>query len=134
MSLALEGCCTLLEVFDMPRSLGFYRDLLGFQVVAQSSPGDDFGWGLLRRGEIELMLNTAHDDGERPDAPDPAVVAAHAGTGLYFGCRDLDGAYQYFRSRGLAIEPPRVAPYGMNQLWLKDPDGYNICLQWPARS
>ena len=33
MSLRIGGFATLLQVFDMPTSLAFYRDVLGFDVV-----------------------------------------------------------------------------------------------------
>ncbi len=36
--LVFEGVCPLLEVFDMPASLAFYRDVLGFEVVASAPP------------------------------------------------------------------------------------------------
>jgi len=128
----IEGCTTLLEVFDMPTSVAFYRDLLGFELVAQSQPGERFDWGLLRREAIELMLNTAYEDGERPAAPDPARVRAHRDTTLFFGCRDLDAAYDWFRAGGVDLRPPKVTSYGMKQLSLEDPDGYGVCLQWRA--
>ena len=28
--------------------------------------------------------------------------------------------------------PPKVAWYGMKQLYLTDPDGYGLCFQWKA--
>jgi glyoxylase I family protein len=31
------------------------------------------------------------------------------------------------------VKPPLVAPYGMKQLNLSDPDGYALCLQWPTK-
>ena len=34
--------------------------------------------------------------------------------------------------RGLNIAPPKVAPYGMKQLYPRDPDGYCLCFQWKA--
>lgn len=132
MPLKLEGCAPLLEVFDMPTSVAFYRDLLGFTVVAQSQPGDDFGWGLLQLDDVQLMLNTAYEGPDRPPAPDPARVRAHRDTGLYFGCRDLDGAFAHLRQKGADVQPPVLAGYGMKQLWLTDPDGYTLCFQWRA--
>lgn len=132
MRIAIRGLCPLIQVFDMPRSLGFYRDILGFSEVRKSGEGDDVGWAWLKRGEAEVMLNTAYDVGERPPVPDPARVAAHADTILYVGCPDLDGAYSYLVSRGVSAEAPKVAPYGMRQLYATDPDGYGICFQWPA--
>ena len=78
------------------------------------------------------MLNTAYEDDERPPAADPARVAAHGDTALYFGCEDLDGAYRHLREQGFAVSEPVVRPYGMRQLSVTDPDGYQLCLQWPA--
>lgn len=132
MSIKLEGFAPLLQVFDMPRSLGFYRDVLGFEVVRQSRPGDDSDWGLLKLDGIELMLNTAYERDARPAAPDPGRVTAHEDAALFFGCRDLDAAYAHLRAHGVAAKEPTVAPYGMKQVWLHDPDGYVICLQWPV--
>lgn len=133
MSVKLEGCVALVQVFDMPRSLAFYRGVLGFEVVQASGPGDDVGWVWLRHGDAEVMLNTMYEADDRPDAPDPVRVAAHSDTTLYVGCRDLDGAYAYFLSRGLDVQPPVVRAYGMKQLSLIDPDGYGVCLQWSVR-
>jgi len=130
MGVKVEGLVPLIQVFDMPTSLRFYRDLLGFEIVAQSSPGDDFDWGWLRLEDADLMLNTAYEKEHRPPWPEASRIAGHDDMCLYFGCRDVDGAYRYLRSRGLDVEEPKVAPYGMKQLTLKDPDGYQICFQW----
>ena len=138
MALELRGICPLLQVFDMPASLAFYRDVLGFELVEAAPPADrvaadEFGWVLLRRDGAELMLNTAYDpDAVRPPAPDPARVAAHDDTALYIGCPDVDAAYEHLRARGVTLEAPTVAPYGMRQLYVKDPDGFTLCFQWPA--
>lgn len=134
MAPELEGFAPLFQVFDMPRSVAFYRDVLGFELVESSEPRgpDDFDWGLLRRRHIDLMLNTAYEHDQRPPEPEAARVAAHEDASLYFGCRDLDAAWEHMRTHGVDAAPPRVAPYGMRQLYLNDPDGYVICLQWPA--
>lgn len=128
----LEGFAPLLQVFDMPRSLAFYRDVLGFTVAARSEPGDNLDWVLLRRDGIELMLNTMYERDRRPAAPPPDRTAAHRDTGLYFGCRDLEAACAHLRACGVDATSPATAPYGMRQVWARDPDGYQICLQWPA--
>ena len=134
MTIKAEGLTPLLQVFDMPRSVAFYRDVLGFEVVTTSPPRgrDDFDWGLFRLDGFELMLNTAYEADRRPPQPEDSRVAAHDDTAVYIACRDVDGAYSLLRERGVAAEAPSVAPYGMKQLYLKDPDGYVICLQWAA--
>src|SRR5260370_33117316 len=89
MTLDVRGLTLLLQVYDMPTSVRFYRDLLGFQLVTTSpSLGKDrFHWALLRLDHAELMLNTAYEfDSERPAEPDLARTAAHDDTGLVFSC------------------------------------------------
>jgi glyoxylase I family protein len=132
MTLDIRGVAPLLQVFDMPTSIHFYRDILGFEVVNTSGPGDDVGWALLRLNGVEVMLNTAYESDQRPPVPDANRVSAHADTGLYFGCPDVEQAYVQLRIKGLAVEEPVIRTYGMKQLNVTDPDGYNLCFQWPA--
>lgn len=129
MSINMNGLCPLIQVFDMDVSLRFYCDLLGFEIV-EKSPGG--GWAWLRRGDAELMLNTAYDDDDRPQTPDPVRLFGHQDTGLFIGCPDVDGAYEYLCSKGVGVSKPKVAWYGMKQMYLKDPDGFGICFQWKA--
>jgi catechol 2,3-dioxygenase-like lactoylglutathione lyase family enzyme len=131
MSVSIQGMVPLLQVFDMPRAVAFYRDIFGFAVASTSAPRgrDDFDWCLLRRDGVELMLNTAYEADHRPGTPEPARVATHKDTGLFFACPDVDGAHVHLRAQGIDIEPPTIAPYGMKQLYLRDPHGYEICLQ-----
>lgn len=132
MSLRIGGFATLLQVFDMPTSLAFYRDVLGFEVVSDAPEDGICDWVLLKRCESELMLNTAYESHARPAAPEPTRIAAHADTALFFGCEDVDVAYAYLQERGVAANTPVITSYGMKQLYLKDPDGYEICLQHPV--
>lgn len=132
MGINVDSMCPLLEVFDMPTSLAFYRDVLGFEVVQSAPPGDDCDWCLLKRNGTELMLNAQYEKHERPANVDPSRVAFHGDTSLFFGCRDLDAAYTHLRANGIEARPPVVRDYGMKQLSFRDPDGYNLCLQWPA--
>ena len=133
MSIQVNGVCPLLQVFDMPTSIRFYRDVLGFEVIQTSDrEGDRFDWGLLRLNDAEVMLNTAYEEEDRPQDPDPKRMAAHADTCLYFGCPDVDAAYRHLRSHGVHVNEPHVAPYGMRQVYVRDPDGYELCFQAPA--
>ena len=137
MAIELKGQCPLLQVFDMPASLAFYRDKLGFEIVQSAASGndggpDDFGWVWLRLGGADVMLNAAYDpDAERPASPEAARVAAHDDTGIFFSCSNVDAAYEHVRSEGLEADPPTNAPYGMRQLYLKGPDGFSLCFQRP---
>ena len=127
----IRGMCPLLQVFDMPVAFRFYSEVLGFEVVEKSSPGDDFDWVWLHRDGAHLMLNTQYEADQRPATPEPARAEAHRDTGLFFNCPDVDAAYQHLHALGLAVEPPVDRDYGMRQVYLRDPDDYTLCFQWP---
>ena len=137
MALQFRGLTPLLQVFDMNESLSFYCGLLGFEVHRHSpeieaAEGRYFHWAWLRHGDAALMLNTAFDANERPAARDSARERAHDDVCLYLGCPDPDAAFAELMARGLDLTPPETAPYGMRQLLLRDPDGYQLCLQGRA--
>jgi glyoxylase I family protein len=132
MAIKINSLCPLIQVFNMRRSLAFYRDLLGFEVASDSGDGDDSSWVWIRHGDCHLMLNDQYEPGSVPEAPPAERVRWHDDTCLYLSCPDVDATYQYLKSNGVDVEPPKVAPYGMKQLFLRDPDNYGICFQWPA--
>ena len=130
----VRGQCPLLQVFDMNESIAFYCDRLGIAIVSDSGEVDTpegrfFHWAWLRLGGADLMLNTAYDEGERPPERDRARQRAHDDICLYFDCPDVDGAAAALLAKGVSLEGPRNAPYGMRQLWFSDPDGYQLCFQ-----
>ena len=132
MAIAVKGMAPLLQVFDMPDAIAFYRDKLGFEVVNSNAPGDDCDWAMLRLGEEVLMLNTAYEKEFRPPAPDPRRIAAHGDTTIYFSCPDVEMAYNHMLAAGGAVEPPSITGYGFKAVYVKDPDGFFLCFQWPA--
>jgi glyoxylase I family protein len=136
MAIEVTGVAPLVQVFDMPRSIRFYRDVLGFAVTgrskAKSDDPDDVDWCMLELGPATVMLNTAYDPDDVPSAPDAARWDGHQDTGLFFACPDVDGAYRHLVAMGVEVDPPKVAWYGMKQLSLKDPDGFGIVFQWKA--
>ena len=133
----LTSMTPLLQVFDMPRAVAFYTGKLGFEVVQHSpevetSEGRFFHWCILRRDGAQLMLNTAYDGNERPPERDDACWAGHGHTVLFIGCPELDELCAELRGKGLDVAPPQTASYGMRQVEVTDPDGYELCFQWPA--
>ena len=134
MPVSFDAMTPLISVFDMPTSLRFYRDTIGFAVVQDTGQGDNSDWVMLQKSKVLLMLNTAYEAGERPAAPDPANYKTHEDTCLYFQSPDPDAAYEFLKSQGVPVKPPSVAYYGMRQVYLRDPDGYTLCFQRPEEA
>ena len=134
MALDVRGMTPLLQVFDMATSLKFYCDMLGFEIVAtdNNTVAPNHNWVWLRLGGADLMLNTAYEYDKRPSGPDARRISSHRDICLYFGSPDVDAVYQHLIARGVQVKKPQVASYGMKQLYLKDPDGFNLCFQWKA--
>jgi catechol 2,3-dioxygenase-like lactoylglutathione lyase family enzyme len=124
----LDPAVPLLQVFDMQTSLKFYCDVLGFEVVDKT---DHDWWAMIGLGDARLMLNTAYEDGKRPKAADPKRVLGHRDVSLYFEFLDLDGLHAYLRDKGYEVQPPVKTSYGLMQMSVRDPDGYELCFTAP---
>ena len=58
MAIEVSGVCPYFEVYDMPTSVRFYRDKLGFEIVSTSphlgGDKDRFHWCWLRLGGAKI--------------------------------------------------------------------------------
>jgi len=127
----LTSAVPYFEVFDMNASVAFYRDLLGFEILfaspeVETAEGRFSHFVRLRRGRVELMLNTAYDSGERPPARTEARWAGCRHVHLYIDCDDVPALYAEATARGLEAEAPAPTGYGYLALGVSDPDGHRL--------
>src|SRR5262245_23270417 len=115
----------LLFVQDIERSVAFYRDNLGFEIRGKWEPDGKLSWCRLQRDHSALMLQQATEEDE------PAEGRGR-GVGFCFICDDAAAVHAELCGRGLQLNAPEVAFYGMKQLFLKDPDGYELCFESPT--
>jgi len=136
-AIEVRDVCSLLSVWDMPTTVRFYREILGFEIVNRSPTyategGEElFHWCMMRVNDATIMLNTEYDEGDRP-AERPPKGQERFGTWFFYSCPDIDGAYERLKIAGVACEPPTTAPYGFRVLSFRDPDGRGITVQWPV--
>jgi catechol 2,3-dioxygenase-like lactoylglutathione lyase family enzyme len=112
----------LLFVEDIDRSVGFYRDRLGFEVAGTWEPGGKLVWCRIQRGRSAVMLQQA-------DEEDGPAAGRGRGIGFFFVCDSVHDIYAEFSDRGLHLDPPQTAFYGMEQVFVKDPDAYELCFE-----
>lgn len=113
----------LLEVSDLEVSLRHYTDRLGFEVVGRAANDRGPYWCRVRRGAVSLMLQQADE---------PLAARPGAGVALYVVCDDVDAFADEIRERGVDALGPFDAPYGMRQLRIPDPDGYEVWFETPT--
>ena len=110
----------ILQVADMQRSLGFYRDLLGFELAYSfPSEGDPVFVSLAIEGG-KLGLGTT----------DQAVQSEHTSIWLYTD--DVDAAVAELKDAGvLVITEPADQPWGERVASVADPDGFTVHIGAP---
>lgn len=121
-SATIRELVPLLFVDDIDRSAAFYRDKLGFETSLKWEPDGKLGWCRLERDGSAVMLQQACEE----DGPSEG---RGRGVGFFFNCNDAETIHAEFAARGLEVDPPKTAFYGMNQLFVTDPDGYELCFQ-----
>lgn len=105
-----------LNVRDLERAVGFYRDVLGLTFLFSAPPSLAF----LQCGTTRVMLNG--DPQGKPPAGGPI---------LYYAVGDIRGAFEAITAKGAPIkEAPRaIARIGGREVWLgftADPEGYPV--------
>ncbi|MEO1658674.1 MAG: hypothetical protein AAFR65_13245 [Pseudomonadota bacterium] len=122
-----------LVVADIARSVAFYRDIVGLDVMMVLGPGQtmidgpdvpsDAVFATLQFGGSQLMLQTAeYALSVVPDAP----------TGpCWIYIRDMNPTPVLERHDGPPLKGPELTWYGMQEVHLRDPDGHIVCVGTP---
>src|SRR5262245_57315561 len=112
----------LLFVQYIERSMAFYRVSLGFELGDKWEPDGKLAWCRLQRDGSALMLQQA-------SAEDGPAEGRGRGIGFFFICDDAEVLHTELSLRGVPLALPQVAFYGMKQIFVKDPDGYELCFE-----
>jgi catechol 2,3-dioxygenase-like lactoylglutathione lyase family enzyme len=112
----------LVVVEDLGRSLPFYRDVLGAELVREYG-GTSAVFRLL--GNWLLVVTGGGPTEDKPTVtfaapPDPNIVS----TEMIFRVPDCRAAYETLRSRGAEFLTPPVDRGGEIRAFFRDPDGH----------
>ncbi|KRA76591.1 hypothetical protein ASD78_02825 [Lysobacter sp. Root667] len=111
--MSLLALTPMLRTPDLPASIAFYTDVLGFQRQGGAAAE---GWAALARDGIELMLSglNAHEGDTAP---------AFTGS-LYLRTDDVDGWWRRLQDTARVCYPIEVFGYGMREFAVYDNNGY----------
>lgn len=113
----------LLMVSRIQASVEFYEQQLGFRRTTTWEPEGQLRWCRLELHRVAIMLQQAGAG---------VPVSGATGVTLYFNCLDAQAVHAQLTANGLSLAPPEVAFYGMLQVELTDPDGYQLVFQSPC--
>ena len=109
----------ILATGNLPRMLGFYRDLLGAAVTYQFEHEGQVVYAGLELGPSHLGIG--HTPGLE-DQPDTASRFS-----LWVDVDDCDGAVEYLRANGVpVVTEPADQPWGERTAEVTDPDGNRV--------
>jgi len=129
---------TGINVSDMDRSLGFYVDLLGCEVISDaevSGENVDKGLGLKEGGFRQVYLRVGPDEIELFQyrsgmQTDKTIYQDASGIGIRHICFVVDGleeTYIDLSAKGYQfVSEPISNPDGVKWVFLKDPDNYYV--------
>jgi uncharacterized glyoxalase superfamily protein PhnB len=126
-STSLAGTLALsLTVKDLQKSLAWYRDVLGFEIVRTiERDGKPRGYSL-KAGEVRIAIN--QDDG----AKGWTRVKGEGFSLNITTTQSVDALAQGIKTRGGALETePADMPWGVRMFRLRDPDGYKLAVSSP---
>ena len=114
-----------LKVADLERSLGFYQDLLGFELITMY--GEQAAFISAGGYHHHIGLNTWHSLGASPATRD-GVGLFHVAI-LYPTRKDL--AFIFHRLQEFSYPLTGASDHGVSEaLYLDDPDGNGVELYW----
>ena len=129
----IGGISPLFIVNDVPASLAFYRDRLGFEITFQGPAPDDIFFGIVQRGRAMIMFK---DVGVEP-VPNYTrdVKKGIARWDAYVYVPDPDDLAAEFASRNVEFsEPLKNNHDGLRGFELKDINGYVLFFGRPRTS
>ncbi len=114
-----------LKVADIPRALGFYCGVLGFEL--QQMYGDQAAFISAGGYHHHIGLNTWESKGGQP--PAPGTTGLYHTAILYPTIVDLANAFKSVTNAGLQLDG--AADHGVSvALYLRDPDQNGVELYW----
>jgi catechol 2,3-dioxygenase-like lactoylglutathione lyase family enzyme len=110
----MVGAATVFVVTDMAKSVGYYRDMLGFQVTFEY--GQPTFYACLCRDEVALHLIASAQTKRLP-----------GNGGISVFVRDVDAVYAELEARGAKlVSRPQNYDYGMRDFDIVDLDGNQL--------
>jgi len=119
-----------LVVTDVERSLAFYRDVLGFNLVTTVPEAAPFAFAWMQRDGVSIFLNSlevtrAHDAelGSRPIRGAASIFIVIEADAIANG---VDALFAAVGARARVRMPLTDQFYGMREFTIEDLDGYVI--------
>ena len=121
----MQSLIPALAAKDIPTSLRFYNDVLGFETTfTLPDENGNIVHASIKRGDVEIMLGQldltqGHDQGELGKGVVLYTTIADS--------EDVDALYEHARGKGATITQEPIDQFWGHRDWIvADPDGYQV--------
>ena len=114
-----RSCIPIIPSADLPKSLRFWVEGLGFEVESEMREEERLVFCMLRSGSLRFMLNQRAGAAARPDG--------FEGIRLYWAPADLVETRQRLRKLDFVASDIVERDYGQSEFFVTDDDGYSHC-------
>jgi lactoylglutathione lyase len=122
-----------LMVEDVAETIAFYRDVLGFTLLATVPPeGDSFGWASMQRDNVTLMFQSRDSIAHDLPALDFASIPVGASQTFYIEVADIDSIYAAIKDRVDVIAELHTTFYDTREFYFRDCNGYILSFSEPV--
>jgi hypothetical protein len=122
--MTVAACVPVIPSADLERSLRLWVDGLDFSAHSEMRENDVLVFCMLRRDDMHFMLNRRAGDPAKPDD--------YEGIRLYWTPDNLTESRERLERLGFRVSKIVQRPYGQDEFFLTDDDGYSHCFGVPS--
>ncbi len=131
-----------LIVEDVCRTLDFYEQILGFElvmgvpedsqaVVTARDADTPLAFAMVKHGQVELMLQSRHSAAKEWPAMESGSAAG--GVALYLEVADARQLHGQLKGRAALVKDLHTTFYGMDEFYIRDCNGYLLGFASPRQ-
>ena len=119
-----------LMVEDVDKTLAFYKDTLGFELILGVPEEGPTDWAVMKCGNIEMMFQSSDSLVEEI----PLLKNQQIGGALYFyiEVEDIEKLYAKLKGKASIVRDFRTTSYGMKEFLIQDCNGYLLAFAQEA--
>ena len=122
MTTTLRKLTPNLMVEDVNKTVDFYKNMLGFDVLATVPETGQLNWAMLKQGDVEMQFQTrASLSEEIPAFKDRAIGGTLT---LYIDVEDVTALHNALKDKVAIVQAMHTTFYGTQEFAIEDCNGF----------
>lgn len=124
MTIQMKNLTPNLMVEDVNQTVDFYKDVLGFDLIATVPEMGQFNWAMMKQGNVEMQFQLrASLTEELPIFKDRAIGGTLT---LYIGVEGVEDLHERLKDRVIIVQAMHKTFYGTQEFAIQDSNGFVI--------